>query len=161
MAHRPSKRRHQLVTDVNLTPLLNVFIIVIPFVLLSAVFVKTAVIDIYLPQEGVKGGSASADSPTGVLVIKATASGFDVGGIGKAFISKQAGEYDFNGLTEELIRLKERFPASEDAILLFSPDASYEFIVKVMDSTRETTVTEGGKTRKRTLFPMVSLGETG
>lgn len=160
MAHRPSKRRHQLVTDVNLTPLLNVFIIVIPFVLLSAVFVKTAVIDISLPQEGGKG-QASADSPTGVLVIKVTGSGFDVGGIGKAFIPKQAGEFDFKGLTDELIKLKERFPGSEDAILLFNPDASYEFIVKVMDSTRETTVKEGGKTKKHTLFPMVSLGETG
>ena len=160
MAHRPSKRRHQLVTDVNLTPLLNVFIIVIPFVLLSAVFVKTAVIDISLPQEGAKG-LASADSATGVLVIKATDSGFDVGGIGKAFIPKHAGEFDFNGLTEELIKLKERFPGSEDAILLFSPNASYEFIVKVMDSTREAIIKEGGKTKKRPLFPMVSLGETG
>ncbi|MEK7680339.1 MAG: biopolymer transporter ExbD [Deltaproteobacteria bacterium] len=160
MAHRPSKKRHQLITDVNLTPLLNVFIIVIPFVLLSAVFVKTAVIDISLPQEGAKG-QASADSPTGVLVIKVTGSGFDVGGIGKAFIPKQAGEYDFKGLTDELIKVKERFRGSEDAILLFSPDASYEFIVKVMDATRETTVKEDGKTKRRTLFPMVSLGETG
>lgn len=158
MAHRPSKKRHQLVTDVNLTPLLNVFIIVIPFVLLSAVFVKTSVIDIYLPQEGRR----AADSPTGVLVIKVTGSGFDVGGIGKAFIPKQAGDYDFKGLTqEELMRLKDGFPRSEDAILLFNPDASYEFIVKVMDSAREAVIKEDGKLKRRTLFPLISLGETG
>ncbi len=39
--------------DVNLIPLLNIFTIVIPFVLLTAVVAKTAIIDIFLPQERV------------------------------------------------------------------------------------------------------------
>src|SRR3989304_690968 len=60
VAFRPSKKRHRhlVAGDVNLIPLLNIFTIVIPFVLLTTVFAKTAIIDMYLPQE--RGGGQSA-----------------------------------------------------------------------------------------------------
>jgi biopolymer transport protein ExbD len=51
MGARPSARRHkrQANQDINLVPLMNVFCILIPFLLLTAVFVQLTIINTNLP----------------------------------------------------------------------------------------------------------------
>ena len=71
MAYRPSKRRHHSIsdTDLNLTPVMNLFMVIIPFLLLTAVFAKMAIIDTYLPQEG-EGGGGNQAAPPKMLIVK-------------------------------------------------------------------------------------------
>lgn len=159
MAYRPSKRMHSSSPpdELNLTPIMNVFMIIIPFLLLTAVFAKTAIIDVYLPQEagGASGGAASGDP--GILSIEIKESGFELGGIGKGVVvPKVENQYDLKRLSQELIRIKEKYPQKEDVVLLARQDLSYETVVKVMDAARETDDGE-----RRPLFPAVSLGEAG
>lgn len=161
MAYRPSKRRRQSAAegDLNLTPIMNIFIIIIPFLLLTAVFVKTAVIDIYLPQEA-QGGGGGGSSEQRLLAIKVTKSGFELGGLGPGIkVPLKDDKYDFSGLTEELVRLKDRYPSQEEVILLFDQETAYDLVVKVMDAARETTVLKDEVRKRRLLFPAVSLGE--
>lgn len=157
MAYRPSKRRHLTPSsdELNLTPIMNVFMIIIPFLLLTAVFAKTAIIDIYLPQEA--GSSSAADTPSEplILTVSVTDSGFELGGVGNGMaIPKISDRYDFKQLSEELVKIKERYPEKEDVVLLIQRNLPYDTIVKVMDTARETA----GKERKP-LFPLLSLGE--
>lgn len=142
--------------DLNLTPMIDIFIILIFFLLLTAVFAKIAIIDIYLPQEGQSSETTEQNAPSvGVLAIKITEGGFELGGIGGGvLIPKNSQGLNFNGLTHQLIAIKDKYPQKEDVILLFDKDISYDTVVKVMDASRETT--DG---TKRILFPMVSLGE--
>lgn len=157
MARRPSKRRHSSLIgeDLNLTPVMNLFMIIIPFLLLTAVFAKTAIIDIYLPQEG-QGDTGAANVVPEILTIKIAKIGFELGGIGKGVVIPKIdnSNLNFKQLTAELIKIKDRYPNKEDAVLLFEPDTLYDTVIKVMDACRETT--EG---TKKTLFPFVSLGE--
>lgn len=155
MSFRPSKRRHarHLEQEISLTSLMDMITILVVFLLVTAVFAKTAVIDTYLPQEGEAEASAAA---TDVLVINVTGNGFELAGLGEELlIPKSGGNFDFKLLTAELIKLKDRFPDKEEAILLFTPNTLYDTVIKVMDATRETT--EG---TRRKLFPMASLGES-
>ncbi len=155
MANRPSRRRHthSESDDLNLTPMIDIFIIIIFFLLLTAVFARTAIIDIYLPQEGGASNQSAAESE--VLTIKITEKGFELGGIGgQSFIPKTGENLDFKELTNQLINIKDKYPQKEDVVLLFDPATPYEIVIKVMDASRETT--EG---TKRTLFPLVSLAE--
>lgn len=155
MSFKPSKRRHarHLEQELSLTSLLDMITILVVFLLVTAVFAKTAVIDTYLPQEGEAEASAAA---TDVLVINVTENGFELAGLGEEVsIPKREGNFDFRLLTAELIKLKDRFPDKEEAILLFAPNTSYDTVIKVMDASRETT--EG---TRRELFPMASLGES-
>ncbi|MFQ5900331.1 MAG: ExbD/TolR family protein [Thermodesulfobacteriota bacterium] len=160
MAFKPSKRRHAIVSEqeLNLTPIMNLIMIIIPFLLLTAAFAKTAIIDIYLPQEG----DAETDTPYDntvqeLLTITITEEGFEVGGIGEEIvIPNDENGLDFKQLTTELIKFKERYPQKEDVILLFDPHISYGTVINVMDASRETKTTEGVM---QALFPMVSLGE--
>ena len=56
MAKTPSKRSDKSLgadtetKDVDVTPVMNVFVILIPFLLLMAVFTKIAIIDFSLPS---------------------------------------------------------------------------------------------------------------
>ncbi len=158
MAFRPSKRRHHtsIGQELNLIPVMNVFVIVIPFLLLTAVFAKTAIIDILLPQEDQAQAEENTDEDVPeVLIVKITKKGFELDGIGKGkVVPRIKDRLDYKGLTEELIKLKDKYPDKKEVILLFEPHVSYDTVVKVMDTTRETV---DGK--RRELFPFVSLGE--
>jgi len=135
--------------------MIDIFIIIIFFLLLTAVFARTAIIDIYLPQEG--GASGQSGVPPQVLTIKITEKGFELGGIGgEKIIPRISENLDFKGLTNQLVNIKDKYPQKEDVVLLFDPSTPYEVVVKVMDASRETP--EGVK---RTLFPLVSLAENG
>jgi biopolymer transport protein ExbD len=162
VAYRPSKRRrHSILSeDINLTPILNIFMIIIPFLLLTAVFAKTSIIDIYLPQE-VEGAKDDKSPQTAkVLTIKVTEKGFELGGIGEGMlIPRIEGNLNFNQLSAELLKLKHKHPDKEEVVLLFDPNTPYDLIVNIMDATRETTEVIEGKGVKRLLFPLVSLGE--
>lgn len=154
MSFKPSKRRHarHLEQEISLTSLMDMITILVVFLLVTAVFAKTTIIDTYLPQEGEAG--AAAETAPAVLVVNVTENGFELGGLGEGVsIPKKDGDLDFRGLTEELIKLKDRYPDKEEVILLFSPDSPYDTVVKVMDATRETAA------GARELFPMSSLGE--
>lgn len=158
MAYRPSKRMHSSSPpdELNLTPIMNVFMIIIPFLLLTAVFAKTAIIDVYLPQEA-GGASGGVASDPGILSIEIKESGFELGGIGKGVVVPKVGnQYDVKRLSQELIKIKGKYPQKEDVVLLARQDLSYETVVNVMDAARETDDGE-----RRPLFPAVSLGEAG
>jgi biopolymer transport protein ExbD len=156
MAFRPSKRRHgaYLEQELSLTSLLDMITILVVFLLVTAVFAKTAVIDTYLPKEGGVEAAVPAEKIPDVLVVMTTKDGFELSGLGSELsIPKREGEFDFNALAMEAAKIKERNPEKEEVILLFNPRTSYETVVKVMDATRETA------DRARKLFPLASLGE--
>lgn len=157
MSHKPSKRSHfqqHEETELNLLPMMNMFIIIISFLMTTAVFAKMAIVDVYLPQESGGGGQATSAVPA-ILTVSVLEKGFEMGGIGGGkIIPKKDGNLDYKQLTEELGKIKGSYPEKEDAILLFPPGMPYDTVIKVMDATRETS-----ERPKKSLFPMLSLGE--
>ncbi|OFZ53834.1 MAG: hypothetical protein A2328_03165 [Bdellovibrionales bacterium RIFOXYB2_FULL_36_6] len=134
--------------------------IIIPFLLLTAVFTKTSIIDIYLPQEGQEAKDNKFSQIPQILTVKVMEMGFELGGMGNGIlIPKMGGNLDFKQLANELRKLKDKYPDEEDVVLLFDPNVSYDLIINVMDATREISDVIEGKTVKKLLFPLVSLGE--
>ncbi|MCK4846417.1 MAG: biopolymer transporter ExbD [Deltaproteobacteria bacterium] len=168
MAKVPTRRRHKSTLDeeINLIPVMNLFMVLIPFLLLTAVFAKTAVIDIYLPAAAIASNDKvvkkAASAPTIVLTIHVTKKGFRFTGLGKGIgeIKTANNKYDFTALSKELVKLKEKYPTKEEVILLFEAATSYEVVVKMMDTTRELIEKKGEKSTRKHLFPLVSVGQT-
>lgn len=157
MARRTQRKRRALINpDLDLLPIMNLFMVLIPFLLLSAVFVKIAVIDIYLPQPSTATTKNGGKKPLEMLTIHITNKGFAFSGLGKSLpkINKRDGNYDFSALTKSLQGLKQQYPESGEVILLFMANTPYETVVKTMDSSRETV--QNKETIK--LFPTVSIG---
>jgi biopolymer transport protein ExbD len=142
---------------------MNLFMVLIPFLLLTAVFVKTTVIEVHLPEESTKEASPDALSPEEILTISLTSKGFIFSGLGKNIsdIAMNPNDsFNFELLSIQLQALKDKHPKSEEVILLFNPNTSYALVVQMMDTTREVwrPTTNGGR-EKKVLFPNVSVGE--
>lgn len=162
MSRRPTARRRlsSLSPDLDLIPVMNLFMVLIPFLLLTAVFAKTVAIDIYLPQISEEGAGKSAP-PHEVLTVRLNKNGFVFGGLGRfiAPVEKKGERYDFELLSKRLLELKKNHPDKDEVILLFDPATPYELVIKLMDATREAVTKESGIPIRKRLFPLVSVGE--
>ncbi len=99
---------------------MNMFIIIISFLMTTAVFAKMAIVDVYLPQEGGGNGGQATFAAPAILTVSVLENGFEMGGVGGGrLIPRKDGNLDYRQLTEELIKIKGSYPDKEDAILLF------------------------------------------
>lgn len=72
------------------------------------------------------------------------------------------GSFDFARLSEELAQVKTGHEEHEEALLEVEKDLPYKSVVRAMDSVREQVLGLGTKdVTRRTLFPTVSLTDTG
>jgi biopolymer transport protein ExbD len=181
MARKPSERRHgeEPDNDLNLIPMMNLICLLIPFLLLSAEFIKIAVINVSSPQ---LGGGPSVTSQQKEkeekqplnLTIAITDQGFTIAGSGAVLGAEDSGggptialkerydkdlrknvmDYDYPALTKKLDDIKKIAPDETQVILSAEPDIEYNVLIKTMDASRETKDEEGGV---KFLFPDVVL----
>jgi hypothetical protein len=76
-----------------------------------------------------------------------------------ATMPNNASGYDYDGLTDYLKRVKNKFPEKTDATILLEPDTPYDILVQVMDRVRVFEVSQGLNTVQAELFPDVSIGD--
>lgn len=184
MAYRPSYRRSHGDESVepNLTPIMNLMVVLIPLLLTSAQFIKLGIIELNLPPSVSAGGIVPMPKEQELkldLSISITQKGFTLSSA-MAVLRNDEGEavsiplnedkeYDFDKLNEKLMELKTRvedkFTDTEKVIIMAEPDIDYQILVSTMDAARspfkEHTVTleEGEKkwTPGDLLFPEVSI----
>lgn len=172
MAYRPSARRSRRPesTEPNLTPVMNLMVVLIPLLLTSAEFIKLGVIDLNLPP-AVGGKATKVVQPKEKrlkldLAVTITDEGFYIssslaiakGKEGKGpTIPKINGEYNFEELTKFLYEIKKRaagrFPDIDKIVVLAEPQIDYQTIVSTMDASRSIRVGQN----RIPLFPKVSL----
>lgn len=167
MINRPSKKRSQQEPEeaIHIVALWNLMIILIPFLLLSAVFSRTAILNVYLPEapsEEKKQEKDAKEHPL-LLIISILKDGFVINDGEKvlAALPKVQDRHDFEKLSSLLLQLKGQIPHHEEIILLSEPTIRYETIIQTMDASRETVVERDGKKEVVSLFPNVSIGEVG
>jgi biopolymer transport protein ExbD len=164
---RPSKKRSQQEPEeaIHIVALWNLMIILIPFLLLSAVFSRTAILNVYLPEapsgktEPVKG---IQEHPP-LLIVSILKDGFVINDGEKvlAALPKVQDRYDFEKLSSLFLQLKGQLPNHEEIIILSDPAIRYETIIQTMDASREAVVERNGEKEVVPLFPNVSIGEVG
>jgi biopolymer transport protein ExbD len=144
----------------DVTTFLNLMVVLIPFLLISAVFSRVTIMELSVPTSA--GGSVvnTPNFSIEVIVREAgleIANGFSV----EAAIPKKDDEYDMEMLTEMLMRLKAKFPEKEDATVLIEPEIEYDYLIQIMDAVRGAEVQAEGseKVEKMLLFPDISIGD--
>lgn len=139
--------------EVNMTSVMNIFLILIPFLLLTAVFTRIAVLEISLPTGGGAGNVSDTPPEKRVLFIVVVTEKGDMQ------IQTMSGEkikfdriystgnqqYNFKTLVSQLKQLKEKYPWLQELVLRPEENVKYDTIIKIMDRCRE----EG--------FPNISL----
>jgi len=164
MARRKWRKKKSLETDImellNLTPMMDVFTVLVVFLLITAVFTSITIMDLSVPTSA---GGAAANKPNFAIEVIVRKSGLEIanGRSVEAAIPKVDGKYDLKKLSEMLVSLKARYPEKEDATVLMEPKVEYDNLIQVMDAVRVAEVqVEGSKEVEKTvLFPKISIGD--
>jgi len=150
-------------TEIDLTPYMNLLVVLAPFLLITAVFTRLAVLEIYLPPPASAELMSKLPSPEEqlVLTISITEKGLVVANGNKiiSFVQPTSKGHDLQTLSTVLQQIKARFPTVDNAIILSKPDIAYDELVQVMDATRVALVVSDGRKTSYSLFPNISLGE--
>lgn len=159
---RARKHRAREVAELNITAFMNLMVILVPFLLMTAVFSRLAVLELNLPNAQSEG--VEPPEPEFALEITVREAGIEVGDRAAGVLSRienTDGGYDLGALREYLQRVKSQFPDKADATLLLEPEISYEVLVDVMDAVRlvEAADTAGDGLVRYELFPEISIGD--
>lgn len=126
--------------DLNITPVMNIFLILVPFLLLTAVFVKISILEFSLPSADKQSSQTQKQGENPVVTILAISDkGFELKTKGLKFpvIVKKEDNFDFQTLVTKLKKVKEKHHDTEDIILVPHVSIKYNTIIKVMDRCRE------------------------
>src|SRR5215469_7741519 len=127
-------RRERKPAELLLVPMIDIFTVLVTFLLMTAVFSRIAVMQIDLPSSA----AAKPAEPKFRLEIIVRQDGFELSD-GKqtlGTIPKVNGAYDLNALSERVLAVKREHPTSEDASVLSEPKVPYDELVQVMDAVR-------------------------
>jgi biopolymer transport protein ExbD len=160
--HRSRRQRHKDVEELNITAFMNLMVVLTPFLLITAVFSRLAILELNLPA-----GQSQAtvdEQPQFQLEITVRDTGIEVGDRNAGTLSrmeKTGVNYPLDELSSYLARIKAQFPDKIDATVLLEPDISYQTLVAVMDRVRvaETRDPIDNRVVKTDLFPEVSIGD--
>ena len=159
---RRRRQRHTEAADLDVTPFMNLMIVLVPVLLLSMVFTHTTVIDLNFPTGDAAAGEFDPDQVHLEVAVHddrlVVADGR--GGVIKTVPKNDDGEHDFEALSLVMQELKRRMPEKEDITVLLQEDTNYQTLVSVMDKVRSYPTVQALDVVQAELFPVISLGDT-
>ena len=157
---RRRRQRHQEAAEINITAFMNLMVILVPFLLITAVFSRVAVLELNLPTSQAEQNEEPPQEMMLEITVRDAAIevGDRNGGLLTRIDSTSKG-HDLDKLSGFLKRVKQRFPDKTDATLLLEPETSYEVLVAVMDAVRVVEQMENERLVKAELFPEIAIGD--
>ena len=154
------RRLHKSAPHLEITAFINLIVVLVPFLLSTAVFSRLAVLDLNLPAqqsavEQLKGNDLQLEV---VIRRDALEVGDRVGGLIQR-IERKGGAHDMAALAQLMLLVKGRFPDKTEATVLAEPDTPYDHMVQVMDAVSVKLTAEGNKLLRTELFPNISIGD--
>ncbi len=145
--------------DLNIVPMIDMMVILVFFLLFTAVFSNTNILELNLPAPN----SSVPELPKGLqLEIHVRHTGIDIAdrnsGILRSLPMKDA-DYDYKGLSEYLQFVKSKYPAVTEASVLLEQDIPYDVLVQTMDNVRLYEMNDAPAFTKVELFPDISVGD--
>ena len=134
-------RRMRKPTELLLVPMIDIFTVLVTFLLMTAVFSRITIVELDLPS----AASPVASAPTFRLEVIVRKQGLELtnGSALIAAIPKVDGNYDLKTLSELALSLKRDYPDANDASVLLEPDIAYDDLIQVMDAIRSTELPAG------------------
>ena len=154
-------RRNTETAELNITAFMNLMVILVPFLLITAVFSRLTVLELNLP--GSSSEPVEPQEQTFQLEIIVRQDKIEVGdrnqGLLGIYPNSEDGEYDYEALSSKLSELKARYPEKTDASILLESDIQYDTLVQVMDRVGVEEVLDEDSVVRNDLFPDISIGD--
>jgi biopolymer transport protein ExbD len=155
------RRLHKTAAHLEITAFINLIVVLVPFLLSTAVFTRLSVLELQLPAqssqvlEQLKANDLQLEV---VLRPDAIDVGDRIGGLIQHIPNTDKGR-DTYTLSALMVSIKKKFPDKNAVTVLAEQDTPYEQLVQVMDAVRATYTAEGNKLVRADLFPQISVGD--
>jgi len=140
-----------------MTTFMNLMVVLVPFLLITAVFSRITIVELDLPS----AQSTAPATPTFRVEVVVRDAGLEImdGAQVIAAIPKVDEAYDLSTLSEYLVAIKNEYPQKDDASVLLEPDIEYDHLIRVMDTVRGVETDDSGETLVAKLFTAISIGD--
>ncbi len=150
--------------ELDITPLMNLMIILVPILLLSINFVQITVLNVNLPD--LTGGMSSSQKSQSKLEVRIEPAGFKVYFPEDRLVqeiplkdSTNESSLDYARLSQVLQEVKRQLNEKRDILILSGPDIDYQKLVFTMDAAKSFRTVEATNMVEIELFPEISLGD--
>ncbi|MEJ2653181.1 MAG: biopolymer transporter ExbD [Gammaproteobacteria bacterium] len=145
--------------ELDITTFLNLMVVLVPFLLITAVFSRISIMELNIPA----GAGGAVNKPKVTIEVIARKDRLEIGN-GRGVIARLPnidGKYDLAKLSKYLLKIKANYPKKTDATILVEPNIKYDNMVKVMDAVRVAEIKQEGEqdVENVPLFPDMSLGD--
>lgn len=145
--------------DLNIVPMIDMMVILVFFLLFTAVFSNTNILELNLPAPN----SSVPELPKGLqLEVIVRHTGIEIADRNSGVLRslpKKGGEHDYAGLSEYLQFVKAKYPSVLAASVLLEQDIQYDVLVQTMDNVRLWQMDDKPAYTKVELFPDISVGD--
>lgn len=160
MAKRIRIRRKHPAVELNITAFMNLMVVLVPFLLMTAVFSHITILDLNLPPPG-----SEADQPkkppfelrltirSNMLVLSDNQRGLI------KRIPKRDKAHNYALLKQTLKQIKARFPDKTALTILAEKNTRYDDLIQAMDASRSYQTLYQGEQVYAELFPDISIGD--
>jgi len=157
-----SARRHRRkdAAELNITAFMNLMVVLVPFLLITAVFSRLTILELNLPSSTEALPEAEQALNLEIIVRQGELQVADRGtGLLRA-IPRDAEGTELQALADFLRdEVKPRFPDATAVTLLIEPDIDYDTVVQIMDAVRMENEVVAGQLVQVELFPDISIGD--
>jgi biopolymer transport protein ExbD len=137
--HHYKRRTKKDAYEIDVTTFLNLMVVLVPFLLITAVFSRLTIVELNLPSSA--GGAANNEESFRIEVIVREA-GIEISN-GTAIIAsipKKEEEFDLQTLSDYMVTLKRDYPQLDAASVLMEARIPYDYLIRVMDVVRAVEV---------------------
>ena len=168
MFRKRSRRLKEVNAELNITAFMNLMVVLVPFLLMTAVFSQVSILNMNLPT-GTSESLPTEEEPPKALEVIIRADRFDVlernSGLLKSISSLESG-HDYLQLNSFLQQVKTHpeFNTDTGVTLLMEAETPYDDLIQTMDAVRiivrqEKELDEEGNQIHGELFPNISMGD--
>ena len=154
------KRRKGNDYEIDVTTFLNLMVVLIPFLLITAVFSQTTIVELNLPSNA-SGAAPQTESFRVEVIVREPGIEISNGKSTIATVPKKDDEYDLDELSQMMVALKQEYPNVDTASVLLEPFVHYDYLIQVMDVVRTVKVPTDVENEYElfALFSEISVGE--
>ncbi len=154
------RRRSNEAAELDMTTFLNLMVVLVPFLLITAVFSRITIVELSLPSSA--GGPAPTDPSFQMeVIVRGEWLELSNGTSVIATIPKRDDEYGLETLSNMVMSLKRDHPNDDGASVLLEPNIEYDHLIQVMDAVRSVELprVDGEEITRGALFTNISIGD--
>ena len=170
MKLRRRRNRMETTVELNITAFMNLMVILVPFLLITAVFSRMTVIELNLPALNASENDDQQEIKLQLQVVitqqKLIVQDAILGELHALEVADNYATRDdeqrrlWRPFQEALLEIKRRFPEEQNIALLLADDVPYHSMIAVMDRVASMEVVQAATLEVVELFPNIAIGSS-